>query len=72
VIKIHFVDAAVYWDSTSDGVCNLMRGNSCCMVVCAQAVESVRVYGKVCLLYHVWRHVASTQGRSMTNGANFK
>jgi hypothetical protein len=32
----------------------------CCTVACAQVVECVRAYGKVCLLYRVMRHVAST------------
>jgi len=45
---------------------------TCCMVVCARVVECARADAKVCLLYRVRRHVASTQGRSMTNGANYK
>jgi len=44
----------------------------CCTVACARVVECARAYAKVCLLYRVTRHVASTYGRSMTNGANYK
>ena len=44
----------------------------CCTVACARVVQCVRAYAKVCLLYRVTRHVASTYGRSMTNGANYK
>jgi len=33
---------------------------TCCTVRCARVVECVRAYAKVCLLYHVTRHVAST------------
>jgi len=32
----------------------------CCTVACAREVESMRAYAKVCLLYRVTRHVAST------------
>ena len=44
----------------------------CCTVACARVVECARAYAKVCLLCRVTRHVASTYGRSMTNGANYK
>jgi hypothetical protein len=32
----------------------------CCTVACARVVERARAYAKVCLLYRVTRHVAST------------
>ena len=32
----------------------------CCTVACARVVECARAYAKVCLLYRVTRHVAST------------
>jgi hypothetical protein len=43
----------------------------CWTVACARVVDCAPVYSEVCLLYHVTRHVASTYGRSMTNGANY-
>jgi len=41
-------------------------------MVCTRVAKCAGIYGKVCLLYRVTRHVASTYGRSMTNGANYK
>ena len=43
-----------------------------CTVACASVVKCARAYAKVCVLYRVTRHVASTSGQSMTNGANYK
>jgi len=48
------------------------KATICCTVACALVVECPRAYAKMCLMYHVKRHVASTSGRSMTNGANYK
>jgi len=40
--------------------------------VCSSSLMCARAYANVWLLCRVTRHVASTQGRSMTNGANYK
>jgi len=44
---------------------------TCCTVAWARVVDYARAYTKVCQLYLITRHVASTEGRSMTNGANY-
>jgi len=41
-------------------------------VVYARGLECMQTNAKLCRLYHVTRHVASTLGPLMTNGANYK
>jgi len=48
--------AEIHWVSEYSS----MPGHECCTVACARVVECARAYAKVCLLYRVTRHVAST------------
>jgi len=52
--------------------CHLKCISDCWTLVSVQSVECGPVYAKVCLLFRVKRHVASTTGQSVTNGANYK